>query len=249
VTEGDWLTATAPGPMLEFLPDRVSDRKLRLFAVACCRRIWHLLSADIRHRLETPERRADERVIAPIRPFGYVRDGDLIDVHSVGSPPDFFGPRWDYCSSAVLGASFFPLDVRTTQAVAYACAKSVAVAAMEVRHRHLLYPEGYRCPERDAESAEQANLLRDVVGNPFRPLPTVDPTWLAWNNDTVARLTAAAYAERDLPSGHLSPARLALVADGLEDAGCSDAEILDHLRLAGPHVRGCWAVDLMLRRE
>jgi hypothetical protein len=94
-----------------------------------------------------------------------------------------------------------------------------------------------------------ADLLRDVFGNPFRPPPAVDPARLAWNGGTVGRLAEAAYAERELPSGRLSPARLALVADALEDAGCTDAEILGHLRSAGPHVRGCWAIDLVLAKS
>jgi hypothetical protein len=88
-------------------------------------------------------------------------------------------------------------------------------------------------------------LLREVFGNPFRPM-AVDPCWLAWQGGTVPRLAQAAYAERQLPSGHLDPARLAVLADALEDAGCQDADLLGHLRGPGPHVRGCWVVDSLL---
>ena len=59
----------------------------------------------------------------------------------------------------------------------------------------------------------------------------------------------AAYEERELPSGHLSPTRLAVLADALEEAGCRDADLLAHLRAPGPHVRGCWALDLLLGKE
>jgi hypothetical protein len=52
-----------------------------------------------------------------------------------------------------------------------------------------------------------------------------------------------------MPSGHLDPARLAVLADALEDAGCADADLLGHLRGPGPHIRGCWAVDLLLGKE
>jgi hypothetical protein len=93
-----------------------------------------------------------------------------------------------------------------------------------------------------------AALLRDLFGNPFRPVP-VDPAWLAWRGGTVARLAQAAYQHRHLPSGHLDPARLAVLADALEEAGCSDPDILAHLRGPGPHARGCWPVDLLLGRE
>ena len=50
----------------------------------------------------------------------------------------------------------------------------------------------------------------------------------------------------ELPSGHQAAARLAVLADTLEEAGCSDSDLLGHLRGPGPHVRGCWVVDLVL---
>jgi hypothetical protein len=62
----------------------------------------------------------------------------------------------------------------------------------------------------------------------------------------VTSLATAAYDERILPSGELDPARLAVLSDALEEAGCDDPDILNHLRSSGPHVRGCWAVDLIL---
>ena len=71
----------------------------------------------------------------------------------------------------------------------------------------------------------------------------------SYRTPTVNSLVEAAYQERDLPSGHLDPARLAVLSDALEDAGCTDAAILDHLRGPGPHVRGCWALDLLLAKE
>ena len=92
------------------------------------------------------------------------------------------------------------------------------------------------------EAAAQALVLRCIFGNPFRPV-TVSPALQA---PQVVALAHAAYDERDLPSGHLDPARLAVLGDALEDAGCTDADLLGHLRGQGPHVRGCWVVDLLL---
>ena len=66
---------------------------------------------------------------------------------------------------------------------------------------------------------------------------------------TVVALANAAYDERELPSGHLDPARLAVLSDALEEAGCADADLLAHLRSPGPHVRGCWALDLVLGKS
>ena len=72
---------------------------------------------------------------------------------------------------------------------------------------------------------------------------------LAWNDGTVRRLAQAIYEERPLPGGPLDAARLAILADALEEAGCRSEDILDHFRGPGPHVRGCWVVDLLLGRE
>jgi hypothetical protein len=92
-------------------------------------------------------------------------------------------------------------------------------------------------------------LVRCVYGNPFRPAPLIDPAWLEWNGGTVRTLAESAYAERTLPECTLDTASLVLVADALEDAGCADAEMLGHLRGPGPHVRRCWALDLVLGKE
>jgi hypothetical protein len=96
--------------------------------------------------------------------------------------------------------------------------------------------------------SEVAGHFRCMFGNPFRPV-TLDPAWLRWNGGTVAHLAQAAYEERYLPSGELDRGRLGILADALEDAGCTDPSILDHLRGDGEHVRGCWAVDLLLGKE
>lgn len=91
-----------------------------------------------------------------------------------------------------------------------------------------------------------ANLLRDIVGNPFRPLHLA-PDIRAWHDGTMAKLASATYEQRSLPSGHLDPERLAICADGAEEAGAPE-ELLAHLRGPGPHVRGCYAIDLLSGR-
>jgi hypothetical protein len=97
----------------------------------------------------------------------------------------------------------------------------------------------------DSEQAAQSALVRDIFGNPFHPI-AINCVWLT---PTVTLLAEAAYHERILPSGHLDPTRLAVLADALEEAGCTDQAILDHLRSPGPHVLGCWPVDLVLAKE
>jgi hypothetical protein len=97
----------------------------------------------------------------------------------------------------------------------------------------------------DTERAAQAALLRDIFGNPFRPV-TPDP---AWQTPQVVALAQAAYDQRELPAGTLDVARLAILADALGDARCDQADLLAHLRGPGPHVRGCWVVDLILGKS
>jgi hypothetical protein len=89
------------------------------------------------------------------------------------------------------------------------------------------------------------NLLRDLLGNPFCPLPPLDVALLAWEGSAVVQLAQAAYEHRLLPEGMLDPARLAVLADAHEEAGAPE-EVLAHLRAPGPHVHGCWVVDLLL---
>ena len=93
-----------------------------------------------------------------------------------------------------------------------------------------------------AERGHQATLLRCIFGNLFRRVPSLPPAVLAWNERTVLKLAAAIYDERAFD-------RLPVLADGLEDAGCTDAAILGHCRGPGPHARGCWVVDLLLGKS
>jgi hypothetical protein len=91
---------------------------------------------------------------------------------------------------------------------------------------------------RRQEAVAQAALLRDVIGNPFRP-PAIDPAWLT--SDVVA-LAGSIFDERDF-------AAMPILADALRDAGCEDEDLLAHCRCEGPHIRGCWVLDLVLGRK
>jgi hypothetical protein len=90
----------------------------------------------------------------------------------------------------------------------------------------------------EADQAFQVTILRDLFGNPFRAVP-FDPRWRTADALGLAR---AAYEDRAFD-------RLPLLADALMDAGCDADAVLDHCRGPGPHVRGCWVVDLVLGKE
>ena len=81
-------------------------------------------------------------------------------------------------------------------------------------------------------------VLRDIFGSPFRPV-TFSPEW---RTDTALTLTRTMYESCDFSA-------MPILADALQDAWCASAEVLDHCRGPGPHVRGCWVVDLVLGKE
>jgi hypothetical protein len=97
-------------------------------------------------------------------------------------------------------------------------------------------------PTRAAECKAQAALLRCIIGNPFHPVPSLPPSLVAWNGGVVLKLARVMYDEHrfsDMP----------LLADALEEVGCDDADILVHCRGPGPHVLGCWVLELLLAKE
>jgi hypothetical protein len=206
VTEAEWSACTDPKLMLEFLRSKASDRKLRLFAAACCRRVWDLLGdARSRQQVEAAEAYVD----------GQVTEHALEDTAS-GGHDGSGGP---------------------TEAAFWCCAEDYAFAA------DLVASQARRSDEdRPSDESRKAALLRDLFGNPFRPVALA----AIWRTPGVLSLALAAYEGRQLPSGELDHARLAILADALEEAGCTDADLLGHLHGPGPHIRGCWAVDLLL---
>jgi hypothetical protein len=200
----------------------VSDRKLRLWAAACCRLCWGLLK-DKRSRVavEAAERFADGLIgVADLAAFGQ-------GAREAGETLSNFDKAVQPFRHAALAAD----DTASPHLGPVVGAPRRAVLA--------LVAAGL-APKPGAQEAVLA-LLRDIVGNPFRPVKS-KASWLKWNGGTVPNIAQGIYQERAFE-------RLRVLADALEDAGCADAELLGHLRGPGPHVRGCWALDLILGRE
>jgi len=87
----------------------------------------------------------------------------------------------------------------------------------------------------------QVALLRDIIPNPYRPVK-LEPAWLKWNGGVIRKLAESIYDERNYE-------QLPILADALEDARCTNEDLVKHCRSKGPHVRGCWAVDLLLGKR
>jgi hypothetical protein len=244
MSETEWVHATDHSKMVEWLTASskeaitISDRKWRLFAVACCRHIWDQLADESsRKAVERTERSAEERV----------QQGELTLAGLVnGSVTAEIGPPWTRAARLA-----FPAMSSPAAASALVVAKVVETATpRDVSLAYISFEqEAEEIRVRRQRPKDVAALLRDIIANPFRPPLAIDPTWLTWGNGTVKQLAQAVYEERALPNGHLDVARLAVLADALEEAGCpQDHEVLAHLRAAGPHVRGCVAIDLLLNR-
>jgi hypothetical protein len=224
VDECDWLTSTDPQAMLAFLRDggRLTERKARLFAVACCRQFWDGLRDErSRRAVEVAELFADGRAARQ----------ELLAAYDLA---------YSAVDDCLLYSSF-----SEDQAVAASgsASEDSEAAALDA----VVY--GWDGDMRDAD-AKKASLLRDLYGPlPLLSLP-LHPSVLGWDDGLVARLAATTYERRSLPDGTLDPRRLAVLSDALEEVGVTDPEILGHFRQRGAvHVRGCWLVDLLLGKE
>jgi len=227
MTESEWQSCTDPRVMLDVLPGRASDRKLRLFACSCCRLFWRKLTdARCRSAVEIAEQFADGLVTARARGRAFTAARQT--TRHVGAPTQ------NAFHAAAYAAHADPVTA----------ARGVSGNAQYARGHWSAGPNGPVL--RRWGGGPLCSLLRDIFGNPFRPQPRVAPSCLAWDGGTVKNLAQSIYEGRSLPAGTLDNSRLAVLADALEDAGCEQPDLLAHLRSPGPHVRGCWAVDLLL---
>jgi hypothetical protein len=253
VTESEWLACTDPREMLEALQagGLLPERKARLFAVACCRRIWPLLTYErSRRAVEVAERYADGAATDAERLLGgdaaFEAEREILTTKGATKSADMAAGAACYPTAADEEFLSPPEGVEFTApwGAAFCAARSVAYDVPRFQRRAVWT----RLQEqaREEEHAAQAVVLRDLFGNPFRPLPPLAPSLLNWHGGIILKLAQAAYDHRDLPSGHLDPARLAVLADALEEAGCTSPDLLNHCRRPGVHVRGCWVIDLLL---
>jgi hypothetical protein len=268
MTAAEWQTCTDPLPMLESLqgsatgwrgsiflvlgiqPQVRRDRKARLFGCACCRRVWHLLGSEpcCRKAVETAEQYADgEASREQLRAARQAAHARRLRLRAEEGDKPVCAGRLAVRAAEVAAEANAWHAARRASLVAREAANTGAIEEMVgglQGQRWLGSPQFVAF--RQGQASRQCDLLRDIFGSPFAPLPAVDPSLLTWSDGLVAKLAVAAYEDHHLPHGTLDASRLAVLADALEDVGWADADILNHLRGPGPHVRGCWAVDLLL---
>lgn len=224
-----WRSCTRLFEMLPLVADRIGDRKRRLFAVACCRRLLHLISDDRSKRaVEVAERYSDGLASDEERLFA---ENNAVEAHIDVRESRFAATpvvAWSRSGELITQAALMAISVGTFYGEDAADYGRLALAASGVPWRR-----------DEEEETAQCQLLREIVG-PLS-LPVVDPLWLSANDHAAVQLAKWIYesnAFHDLP----------ILADALEDAGCMDDVILDHCRNGEDHVRGCWVVDLVMGR-
>jgi hypothetical protein len=247
MTEAQWLASDdvrellghlggGDEPTWDVLFDTLGIRKFVLFGVACCRRRWRRVTDRATRALVD---RAEQFV------DGRATKEELAEAFSTAWPPTL---------SAAGHKRLGEQGATSVQSLLIACTGfweggqapqgdqgyDEAFAEVIDNLQALQTVATKRLTPRFLQkgSARHAGLLHDIVGNPFRRAKCRRP-WLTWNDGTVVRLARTIYEKQcfgDLP----------VLADALEDAGCDNAELIGHLRGPGPHVRGCWVVDLLL---
>lgn len=241
MTDSEWRECRNPNKLLAFLRQsgKSTVRKARLFGSSCCRYIWDMFTDERSHQaVEVVEKYAD----------GLASRAEMKKARAAASlARDMaFGPQSDAprqhrtrvgrCTSwAAYALTNVPRGADTLQDV-WADVQESAGWALDAAKGRV----------REFRMA-QAELLRDIFGPlAFRSVH-FGPVWLT---ATAVSLAETAYESRSLPDGHLDHERFAVLADALQEAGCEDLSVLGHLRQEGAaHVRGCWCVDLLLKKK
>jgi hypothetical protein len=228
-TERAWLASTTPGSLLLTLKGKRMPRQRRLIAAGCCRRFYDEMDdPQSRQAVEAAERFADGEITDADRAQAYA-EAQQVTLRLLEAPLRVTGPE-----QAAAWRAWW---------LAHAAQLCVAPSGMDealgqLRRRARRLRRDYE----QREKVEQCAIIRDVVGNPFGPAPSVNPNWLAWNDRLVPRVAQGIYTERRFTE-------LPVLADALEDAGCGDERLLAHCKSGGTHVRGCWALDLLLHKR
>jgi hypothetical protein len=236
VTEAEWLAATDPSRMLTFVRDsgQASFRRCWLFTAACCARADFILTpelartaARISELLATkeahPEERRAAREVTRRWKETFIRARDWEAAASVRAFEDLLQrPAQSGFDSAQWAIQLLSLPDWSNPEdgwdIGQPPPRRQSPRTMGEYYRHVL------------------NILRCIFA---RVVADFDPALRAWNDGAVPQIARSIYDDRAFD-------RTPLLADALEDAGCTDTELLGHLRGSGPHARGCRGLDLIL---
>jgi hypothetical protein len=240
-TESEWLASATPSAMLRLVRSRVGDRKMRLFACACSRRVWPLLQ-DFRSRqaVETAERYADSLASEEAREAAHAQARIARDAwkERLGASLDSVSAAYAAAAAAAMasaGTTFLSKSPSGGDFDAFLVTSvQVAFAKSKSRVDQTLGEDAVRAEE----LRMHCQLLRDIMGNPFQPVH-LDRSRLTEETVALARYIYEQKAFEFLP----------MLADNLEYAGCTNGLVLYHCREPGEHVKGCWVIDAVLGKS
>lgn len=238
----EWQAAENPYPMFDYLGRSVSPRKLRLFGIACCRRIWNLMP-DVRcHQAVALAERLVEGEAAEeeVRQLREQLKQAYLALNQQMTSEDTAAQVRLWCLGAARNLLQNDDDYLQNTPIGAGDADLIWVwrsANSAVAHYYQIAPDLPSLDHLFGEYLAQANLLREILGNPIDPIKFDG----RWRTSAVMEVGQAIYGQHGFE-------RLPILADALTDAGCDSRELLAHCRQAGEHVRGCWALDLVLGR-
>ncbi len=227
MNEDEWLNMDDSRNMMDFLKDDFSERKQRLFACACLRNLSASLITKKELRLAISN--AEDYCYGKISPNQLRASNrtatELSDDSETRRNKGILRPGWGQ-----------PLDYnqsRVAHLIALTCEPGHVSQLLARQFIHWTYYKDLMNPK------EQCNIIREIIGNPFADLRSED--WLPeqWFTPLVKSIAKQCYEERDF-TGCL------ILADALEDEGCSNYLLLDHLRENTEHLLGCFAIDAIL---
>ncbi|HZT79074.1 MAG TPA: hypothetical protein VFA26_02535 [Gemmataceae bacterium] len=256
MTETEWMTTDRCSMYsgLDFLQERglASLRKLRLLACAYLRRQWDWL-VDPRNRaaVEAAEAFADGRLsreemkAAAARAEAAYQELDRLheqredrDSSALLNQAEMAEEAFHVASLALTEPDGGPAYEFESLAEAVADQAAMLADIVGTIARRAGADTAQENAVLAAEKHAHAELVREIFGNPFRPV-SFDPSW---RTPGVLAIAQRIYEQRDF-------AALPILADALEEAGCTSEEVLVHLCSPDPHVRGCWALDLVMGKS
>jgi hypothetical protein len=226
MTEDEWLACEEPVRLLECVRTQATNRNERLLVCAACRAVWsHLTNPKSREAVEVAERFADGIVSATaLAEAEWRAEAAWFKTTEIAERSR---REQRLIERGLLSEQDVSFDAQS--AAKQERAAALAYWATESKPSFFVYA-------RPGDIASE--VIRCIFGNPFRPV-AFDPSW---RTDTAVALAGQMYESRDFGA-------MPILADALQDAGCDSADVLGHCRGTGPHVRGCWVVDLVLGKQ
>jgi hypothetical protein len=230
--ERTWADTDLPELMLDFSLAKWGRRKLWLYGCACLRRsLLLLMDQHAQSCVDLAERVAD----------GVASEQEMIQALQRRTAFSALATQGEARDSKLIDHLFVPLNPPASVKLSYMVADEMGLFRVGWAWSKGNLPDekvDEYVRTKFGERRAQCDLLRDIFGNPFRPV-VFDPKW---RTEDALGLSCGIYEDRAFD-------RLPLLADALMDAGCDDEQVLGHCRSDGPHVRGCWVVDLVLGKE